>query len=315
MYFTGGNIIILSNIKTLREEEWKKASAEERVDTLRECEKRISEFEKRPTCEVSVFSEEHPNVDGAYSRKTGKISISQEIVQDKSSSYKALSILIEESHHAFQDHALKTPGFYKGGFLEEWKWNARSGNYCEPPENHDPERAVKQEAYENQPIEKTAKDVAKSVVNELKREHEIQRADEQLKDELKQVQQKKTPDSSSNHALTGDKEKFEPKSAKVIEVKDSPGQDPKILIQFGDNESKWFTAKGLKSGANLKDLSIPADLASRLQNAKEGESLEADVSTRPSPKKNKQQEQGDLQSSQSQSHDQKPKEKDRGRDR
>jgi hypothetical protein len=314
VYFTGDRVDVLSNIKTLREEEWKKASVAERIATLQECEKRISEFEKRLRYEVLAPSYDSPNNEGSFNPDIEKIFISQEIVQEKSSSYKALSILVEESHHAFQDHALKTPGFYKGVLLKEWEWNSKPENHHQPPESGDPERNAKQEAYENQSIEKTAKDAAITVVNALEREHGQQRSTEQLENELKQIQQKEAPDPSSNHALTADKNKFEPKSAKVIEVKETEGQDPKILIQFGDNESRWFTARGLTSGENLKNLSISADFASRLQSSKGGgKIIEDEIATKNLGRNDK--HQVERQSSQITSQDRQPKEQGRERGR
>jgi hypothetical protein len=200
IYFTERQLNLISDIKLLREENWKEASVSERLAVLQECERRISNFEERPTSLVIPFTFDDPNTSGMCSENK-EIFISKRVLHG--SSCEALNVLIEESHHAFQRHALENPGFYTGPFMKEW--NENSKNYHLPLKANDPPeiKLQKWEAYVNQPLEKTAQDNAKEVVSALQKEHSLQKSvkerDEQAKDLNSEKPNSKTARMNSSH--------------------------------------------------------------------------------------------------------------------
>ena len=130
MYFTSDHVDLISDVQIFREEKWKEASAEDRLQALREYETRVSNFEKRPTWKVDSKDFGNSKNEGGCNDKTKTISIDKEVVEGDSS-YKALLIMAEESHHAFQFHALANPGFYEGSEMAGWRENFKPEKYCD----------------------------------------------------------------------------------------------------------------------------------------------------------------------------------------
>lgn len=256
IYFTERQLDLISDIKLLREEDWKEASVSDRLTVLQECERRISNFENRSTSPVKPFSFDDPNILGNFS-KDKEIFISESVLCG-GSSYEALSVLVEESHHAFQKHALENPGFYTGSFMEEW--NKNSENYHNPPKATDPPEVKfqKWKEYVNQPLEKTAQENAKEVVSTLQNEHSLQKSLEEREQQAKDLNSEKLKskitkneqfsyrlhEDGKNSELVVLHKNGEEQRIKVLELVDKlPEQYKQKLIEIANKEKEIATQK------------------------------------------------------------------------
>lgn len=250
-FFNEDNLDLISDLKLLREENWRAAGYEERLALLRECELRISQYEKRPTVPVEIRTFSDASKPGRFHCESNEIQISKDLLKGDSP-YEALSVLIEESHHAFQHHAIKNPGFYEGPHIEEWR--ANYVNYNRPPTERDPPeiRPILLKKYKEQPIEKTANDVHEKVVRDLIVEHGNQRSHEEL---VRVAEQERSNVTQSNRADTKDESKNKNATTKSlpIEIRENSGSSEIVVRdESGKEQSIEMTKVMSKMSAEQK---------------------------------------------------------------
>jgi hypothetical protein len=232
----------ITQIKSLRDENWRLLNSSEKVGVLQDCENRISSFEERSSATVraDIFSTPSAgiNIDASYTSETSSIKVSEELLYN-GSAYDAFKALAHESFHAYQIQAIENPGFHKNKEqVEEWK---------EGFNRYEKDRS-NWELYKLNSFELPAFFNAQSLTEQLQSSHQTEKSQGQL-------------------------------SAKVLVVEERPDKDPLIWVQFGDTKPRGYTVKGFQSGDNLYNIEISGDFISKLENLKQGEIAEAKLLT------------------------------------
>lgn len=146
----------LSQVESLRPETWQQLDARERLAVLLDIENRMATVQGRPT--VSVRAQPMPpGVFGGYTHGEG-ITVSEEHLASDDIR-ELVDSIVHEGRHAYQDHALQTPGFVSDANLVE-TWRNNWENYLTAEE-------YGQELYESQPIEHDAWQYAARITETL----------------------------------------------------------------------------------------------------------------------------------------------------
>lgn len=174
----------------LKAEQWEKMYVSEKVEAFQECERRISEYEGRETIDVvAVHMDElaltHKQFKGCNAafitvEKEGNEIILDENFLSAATPYEAFETYTHEAAHAYQMHAMKTPGFHPNDYeVAEWK-EARKDYPKEGFPNYSGRR------YTENALEIDARYFSEPCSRELEQTHEIQRAQNELAQELPQ---------------------------------------------------------------------------------------------------------------------------------
>jgi len=138
-------IASLQEVEALRPEAWSQLEQPERLEVLQGIESRVAEIQGRPA--VAITSQEmEPGCFGGYTRGEG-ISLSEEHLMSEDIG-EIVDTVIHEGRHAYQDHAIQTPGFLPDESLAAI-WRENWDNYLTAEE-------YGQELYVSQPIESDA---------------------------------------------------------------------------------------------------------------------------------------------------------------
>lgn len=159
-------------------------SQTDKVLAFQKCENRISKLEGRPpaTVEIVDFRKSYKGSErealGVYREKENVIGLSPELFE-KGQFYESFEKLIHESRHAYQSFALNNPGFHENKEeVRVWKEGRETLVFPSPGKNDE------QQAYNNNPYEKFAREYGQFFSGILKNEHQLQRARERLEREL-----------------------------------------------------------------------------------------------------------------------------------
>lgn len=185
MYVTREDLDSLKivEMKGLRPKVWERLDEIQKVTVLQECERRISQREGRPEATVQQYDftkdpiESRHTWDAAYDAPKNTIKISPQVLAKDV--YKAFGEYAHEARHAYQYRAVQVEGFHRNLFeVEEWK-------KALPSYNPESSRHLENDAqYKWNPLESDAHIHRLSLTQKLREEHQIQRAQAQLKREL-----------------------------------------------------------------------------------------------------------------------------------
>ena len=146
----------LRQVEELQPEAWQQLDGTQRLEMLQGLENRIAEIQGRPP--VPVRAEPMaPGVYGGYVRGQG-ITLSYEHVASNDVR-ELVDSMAHEGRHAYQDHAIRTPGFVSDTNLVD-SWRSNWGNYLTAEE-------YGQELYQSQPIERDAWQYASRIAEAL----------------------------------------------------------------------------------------------------------------------------------------------------
>lgn len=146
----------LSQIESLRPETWHQLDGAERLAVLQDVENRMASVQGRPAVPIRMQAMP-PGVYGGYARGQG-ITLSEEHLASNDIR-ELVDSVVHEGRHAYQDHAIQTPGFVSDERLVE-TWRSNWENYLTAEE-------YGQELYESQPIEQDAWHYAARIADAL----------------------------------------------------------------------------------------------------------------------------------------------------
>lgn len=152
----GAAVDSLRQLDGLRPEVWQELTPEERTSTLQEVETRMSEVQGRTPLPIRT---EQLGAGSFGYYDGGSITINADhVAGNEMPVQEFVDTIVHEGRHAFQDHAIKTPGVVEDSLANTWQENMN--NYLSAEE-------VGQEAYANQPVEADAWNYASNVTNGL----------------------------------------------------------------------------------------------------------------------------------------------------
>ncbi|NJL54004.1 GNAT family N-acetyltransferase [bacterium] len=152
----GAAVDSLRQLDGLRPEVWQELTPEERTSTLQEVETRMSEMQGRTPLPIRT---EQLGAGSFGYYDGGSITINADhVAGNEMPVQEFVDTIVHEGRHAFQDHAIKTPGVVEESLANTWQENM--DNYLSAEE-------VGQEAYANQPVEADAWNYASNVTNGL----------------------------------------------------------------------------------------------------------------------------------------------------
>lgn len=197
----------ITDMPELKAEQWGKMYVSEKVAVFQECERRISEYEKREA--LNVFAVDMNELALTYPRLKGsdsgfitfedgyEIALHEHFLST-ATSYEAFEKYAHEAAHAYQMHSMNNPGFHPShDEVAEWK-EARE----EYPKEGLLNMAGKR--YSENALEVDARCFAEPCSRELKQTHDNQRAQGELAKELleqnsQQITQDSSPEPEINH--------------------------------------------------------------------------------------------------------------------
>jgi hypothetical protein len=261
-YFTHENVDRLSDIESLYPENWNriptdtKDGIEERLEALRECDRRIAEFEGRPETKIQwagdrnspEFAQERDSSygwKGGYHAESNTIYVSSEVLLDDNP-YDAINTLCHEEHHAYQAYALKNEGFHKNETeLSDWREgfeNARTmprimrDEECSEDEAH--------RIYREQGHEKSAYLVGHSCAEHLKSEHDQVRSRtreawaDQERAEKEKLALQEEPSKKEQELTEKSEEKREKKPLPLCDPKEITNEPEVKLIGYHEKDGE-----------------------------------------------------------------------------
>jgi hypothetical protein len=265
----------IAEISNLRPERWDVLSRDEKIATLQECENRISKLEGRLPATVQMVSfhlsphEKVRQLDGGYNKERNLIGISSDFL-GKGKVYEAFRVLIHESRHAYQYYAIRYPGFYKNQEeVREWKEGLSKQSLPALGNN----KAIKR--YNNNPFEQHPLLREELFTRILQREHEQQRSQERLKQELTERRSLDPPHRGKREkgSQTWDKEKVPPLrtftfdeslTAEVREVRNNHLRHGVCKLTICEGEAQRHFEINIPEGFKARDLQLSKEEAKQL---------------------------------------------------
>ena len=145
----------ISEIDGLQPEIWQSSDASERLETLQSIENRMAEIQQRPP--VAIVPEAMAsNVFGGWNGEY--IAINKGHLNSDMPVEEFANTIVHEGRHAYQDFAIKNPGFVSDSETVA-SWVANQGDGYFDAEGYG------QEIYQTQPVEADAWNYANGVIN------------------------------------------------------------------------------------------------------------------------------------------------------
>lgn len=145
----------ISEIDGLQPEVWQASDADERLANLQTIEDRMAEIQQRPAVQV-VPEAMAPNEFGGWNGEY--IAINKDHLNSNMPVEEFANTIVHEGRHAYQDFAIKNPGFVSDSeTVEAWAANRGDGYFY--PQDYG------QEIYQTQPVEADAWNYANGVIN------------------------------------------------------------------------------------------------------------------------------------------------------
>jgi hypothetical protein len=138
---------------------WDSLGAQERLETLQNVENTMAEIQGRPAVEIIADDTLNPSTFGGYNPNTETITINAAHLNSDMPVDEYIDTVVHEGRHAYQDHAIKNPGFVNQTDLVN-SWAENQSNYLTADQ-------YGQEIYATQPVEADAWDYATRIRNNL----------------------------------------------------------------------------------------------------------------------------------------------------
>lgn len=148
-----------------RQENWVQMSREDKLTALLDYESELAAMEGREPCSsIGIIPEDNRKMQGDQALlrgqyHDGEILLDQSLL-DSETPYQAMETYFHEAQHAYQDYAIKNPGFHENE-SEVAEWQINQDAYIESGGLND------QSMYRFQPLESNANDVARERTDEL----------------------------------------------------------------------------------------------------------------------------------------------------